>query len=369
MKPIPSLADCPKNRIGRRALTQTPPDPVKGKLDGCERSIRSGCYGFMRAGKRCRVFSLAWISGGVIRNVVAGSMLSVGVANEDFLSGFPESKSDGNLTSAVFISWSDVITAEESTLQKNLFIEHMAYTPSGENKYKKYFVEDDRRFAGWTGIGLGFTRKERTEHPARNQITELNFVLGATGPVSGAEVFQNSMHAIRNLPEFKGWEFQLPNKVGFMFRYAQYRQYIMPFYIPGSDFECFHGFGVKAGTIHTGAFYTFNLRVGRGLAEDSGPVRVEEHHVALPARNMGKGWTYAVFAGIQTGLQIYHHHFDTDSSGPFLKKYPLVSDVHLGGQIGFDRYVLTVSASLHSREFETQRDNHLLYRAMISFNY
>lgn len=87
------------------------------------------------------------------------------------------------------------------------------YTP--DDIYEEDLIEDDRPFAGYTYLAIGFQSKDS------RRMNTLEFDLGIVGPLSRAEEGQKLSHQWLGADEPQGWENQIDNELAFNLIYLR----------------------------------------------------------------------------------------------------------------------------------------------------
>ena len=122
---------------------------------------------------------------------------------------------------------------------------------------------DQRRYAGWLGLGLSLHVKDD------KILNSVEFTVGTIGPDSQAENSQDVIHDLRNIEKFNGWDDQIPNEVTGDISFVQKRR---------ADFvdvergwfrmDGLTEWGLRLGTFRTEAHFGGFFRAGFNLPLD-----------------------------------------------------------------------------------------------------
>lgn len=213
----------------------------------------------------------------------------------------------------------------------------------------------DRPYAGWLYLGARLYRE------SARVLDRLELKLGVVGPASGADAVQRYWHALHwfgGVPPH-GWSSQLKNEPGLVV--SGQRIWRVPLVDSILDAEILPEANLSLGNIFTYAGAGASLRLGRNLAADWGPPRVEP---ALQGsdfidRDAAGSFAWYVFAGIE-GRAIARDLFLDGNSfedGPHVAREPFVADFNAG--LGLIAGPVAVRAVYTERthEFETQHRN------------
>jgi len=234
-------------------------------------------------------------------------------------------------------------------LHASLSVGHNLYTP--EDLEATEVVADDRPYAAWLHADLGMVGYRD------DLMRVLELSVGVVGPAAGGEGFQRWVHRIIDSPDPQGWDNQIGNELALMMVFEQKWRRVYGRAGPVELGLSPHG-SVALGNVFTFGGVGGTVRVGRGLAKDFGPPRIQP---APP----GSGWfvprggfSWYLFAGVD-GRWMLHNIFldgNTFRSSHSVDKKALVGDV----QFGVAAAALGVRAGLvyvlRSREFHGQKE-------------
>jgi lipid A 3-O-deacylase len=238
------------------------------------------------------------------------------------------------------------------------------YTP--ENTKSRHLVEDDRPYAGYSYVGVGFLARK----DIRMDVWELE--AGLVGALSLAEQTQNTVHRLIHSPPAEGWEHQLKNELGLDVTHeTKWRAWTR-------DFE--GGFGInliphvgwRLGSIAIYANTGGELRFGWKLPADFGTCPIRPGcNIDDPQDDFtGAGSGHAVF-GVQVflgadGRYVLRDIFldgNTFVDSHHVSKIPWVADLMAGIGIQYGRFRASYAYVYRTPEFE-ERKQPLLFGAV-----
>ena len=225
---------------------------------------------------------------------------------------------------------------------------HNLYTP--QDKSTRDYVPDDRPYAAWLYGGMAL----QSESSTRLDTVELD--IGVVGPLALGKPIQNNYHPLIGAKKAYGWNNQIKNEPGIVLSGERKWRVMkeLPVYDLGIDMIP-HVAG-SIGNIFTYAGAGATFRFGDDLASDFGPPRIRP---ALPGSDTFKsrdtfGWY--IFAGGEARLVARDIFLDgntfTDSHS--ISKKPLVGDFQAGFALLFERFRMTFTQVMRTKEFDGQ---------------
>jgi hypothetical protein len=208
---------------------------------------------------------------------------------------------------------------------------------------------DDRPYAGWLygAIGLGVE--------TGRQLDQLWMTLGVVGPASLADETQTFVHGITSSSEPRGWGTQLENEPGILLTYQRSWRGLATKPLAGLDLDITPHIGGALGNVYTYASAGLTVRVGRSLALDYGPPRIQP---SLPGAGFFVptdtfGWY--LFAGLD-GRAVARNIFldgNTFQDSRRVDREPLVGDLQWGITLTWRGARVSYTHVMRSREFES----------------
>lgn len=246
--------------------------------------------------------------------------------------------------------------------QKNLAfsIGQNIYTPDDTEATEPQ--ENDRPYAGWLYLGLGFVWKNAE---VRNSLV-LN--VGVVGSWSYAEEAQRLVHEARGLKVPRGWDNQLHNELGVVAVYERTWRWPKHERRVGLDWEFLPHAGVALGNVATYANLGGEFRMGLNLPDDFGTAGIDP--AATTSTPVERGQT-AKRAGFDLGLYVFarvdgravaHNVFldgNTFGNSVSVDRKPLVADVSVGASLNYHNTKFTYAVTYRTEEFEQQSEAQL----------
>lgn len=233
-------------------------------------------------------------------------------------------------------------------------------------------VRDDRPYAGWLYLGVGFHSK------TESQLDTLEVQMGVIGPLSFAEQAQFLVHELRDLDKPKGWEHQLENEPGLNFVYERnWRD--APFGAGrGPGFDLITHMGGAVGNIHTYANLGVEVRAGWNLPDDFGSSTIrpggdtnDPVSPRDPRRDKDSRFGIHVFA-FADGRVVARDIFldgNTIADSHSVDKRRLVADIAVGASIIYERFKLSWARVWRTREFKGQPSSHRFGSITLSYTF
>lgn len=244
------------------------------------------------------------------------------------------------------------------------------FTP--QDTSRSDLVTDDRPYAGWLYLGVGFHSK------TESRLDTLELQLGVVGPLSFAEQAQLLVHELRDLDKPNGWEHQLENEPGLNFIYERnWRD--APFGAGhGPGFDVITHMGGAVGNVYTYANLGFEVRAGWNLPDDFGtstirpggdtndPVSRDD-----PRRDKKTRFGFHVFA-FTDGRVVARDIFldgNTFADSHSVDKRRFVADIAVGAALIYGRFKLSWARVWRTREFEGQPSSHRFGSITLSYTF
>ncbi len=213
-----------------------------------------------------------------------------------------------------------------------------------------------RRYAGWLGIGFSLHAKNE------RVLNSAELILGTVGPRSYAEQTQNFIHDIRGIPEFQGWDDQVPNEFTLDLSFVQ-KTRLRFLERPGRNFSMdgFTEWGARLGAFRTAAHVGGFLRLGFHLPADFSDPRITataySHRLFESGRGTDSDWSLYGLAGAKAAGVAY----DASLDGPLFRNFdtgitrkPLVGEAYLGFSLRWKSIEFSYVHTFRSQEYEEQ---------------
>lgn len=214
----------------------------------------------------------------------------------------------------------------------------------------------ERRYAGWLGIGFSLHAKNE------RVLNSAELILGTLGPRSYAEQTQNFIHDIRGIPEFQGWDDQVPNEFTLDLSFVQKRR-LRFLERPERNFSMdgFTELGTRLGTFRTAAYVGGFLRLGFHLPPDHSDPRISStaysHRFFESGRGTDSDWSLYGLAGANAAAILY----DATLDGPLFRNFdtgitrePWVGETYLGFGLRWKSLEFSYVHTFRSEEYKEQ---------------
>ncbi|NBV24061.1 MAG: lipid A deacylase LpxR family protein [Proteobacteria bacterium] len=243
------------------------------------------------------------------------------------------------------------------------------YTPT--DTATRAYQPNDRPYAGVLYASLVLqTRGTTSGGTERLDIWRLD--LGVIGPASLAEDAQNTVHRVRDLPTANGWANQLQNEPALALRYQRTWRFG-----PGGSqlwsWDFLPTAGASLGNIGTYAALGGQVRWGRNLTRDFGPVTIDSINTPTTGRVLGgdNPTGFYVFAGVEGRAVGYNSVLDGNlfRTGHHVDKFPLVGDTKFGAVFTHKWFDVTLAEVIRTKEFIGQKEIDAFGSLSVSFKW
>lgn len=213
-----------------------------------------------------------------------------------------------------------------------------------------------RRYAGWLGVGFSLHAKNE------KVLNSAELILGTVGPRSYAEETQDFIHDIRGIPEFQGWDDQVPNEFTFDLSFVQKRRVrFLERLERNFSVDGFTEWGARLGTFRTLAEAGGFFRVGFNLPADFSDPRISataySHRLFENARAAEDDWSLYGLLGAKASAVL----FDATLDGPLFKNFetgnsrePWVGEAYLGFGVRWKSLEFSYVHTFRSEEYTEQ---------------
>ncbi|MDY6903142.1 MAG: lipid A deacylase LpxR family protein [Thermodesulfobacteriota bacterium] len=210
---------------------------------------------------------------------------------------------------------------------------------------------NDQPYAGWLYGSVGMISENG------KRLHQLDLKLGVVGPSSKAEEAQKFVHEyISDSPEPMGWHTQLPDDPGIQLTYQRSWRALATTRVYDFGIDVTPTSAIALGTVFDYIEVGTMLRMGKNLALDYGPPRVQPSPPGSSFFRPTAGFSGYVFAGA-AGRAVAHNIFldgsFTEDSRSVDKEY-LVADLILGAALAWKNVRFTYTHTYRTPEFEAQ---------------
>jgi len=222
-------------------------------------------------------------------------------------------------------------------------------------------LEDDRPYAGFLYCGLALHSKTDTK------LDTLEIILGVVGPAAKAELAQNTVHDVRDIPTAKGWDNQLHNEPAVMFSWQRkWRLHSMSLF-DFLSYDLISHAGVTLGNVRTSTSTGGELRFGYNIPEDFGSDVIRAGAgISAPVIKGSHPWKTSFGGHVFVSSQIeavFHDIFldgNTWRHSPSVDKEPLVADLSIGASFSMSMVKITYRHLFRTKQFDNQKQGHTI---------
>jgi hypothetical protein len=228
------------------------------------------------------------------------------------------------------------------------------YTPSDIQTLT--LLEKDRPYAGFLYGGLALHSKTDTI------LDTLEITLGVVGPAAEAELAQNTVHDIRDIPTAKGWDNQLHNEPAVRFSWQRkWRRHSMEL-SDSLEYDLISHAGITLGNVRVSGSAGGEIRLGYHIPKDFGSdvIRAGAGVSAPVTGRSASGpepFGAHLFARSQVEAVLYDIFLDgnTWKHSHSVDKKLVVADLSVGCAVNFNRIKLTYRHLFKTKQFDDQR--------------
>lgn len=215
-------------------------------------------------------------------------------------------------------------------------------------------VENDRPYAGWLYLGVGFVTEGGEEHKFMENL-EVN--LGVVGPGALGDEVQTEWHDFIGVKEPQGWSNQLDNEPGFILFYERKWPLRPTSEKLNSIIDLTPSAGFALGNVFTYFATGLTLRLGYNIPDDYGPPRIRPGLAGSGFFTPEKRFTWYLFAGVE-GRAVGRNIFldgNTYQNSHSVDKKTLVGDLQVGVVVTLNRnFRMGFTNIFRSKEFDDQ---------------
>lgn len=249
-----------------------------------------------------------------------------------------------------------------------LLLGQQIYTPSDIQAINP--SASDQPYAGFLYGGLALHSK------TDSKLDTMEIVLGVVGPAARAELAQNTVHELRDIPTAKGWNNQLRNepavRLAWQRKWRLHRMELMDFL----EYDLISLAGVTLGNVRTSGNTGGEIRFGYNIPKDFGSDVIHAGAgVSIPVNDgsrIGKTPFGAhMFASSQVEAVAQDIFLDgnTWKNSPSVDKKNLVADLSLGVAFNFDMFKITYRHLFRTKQFDTQKQGQIIGSLTLTYSF
>ena len=211
-------------------------------------------------------------------------------------------------------------------------------------------LPNERPYAGWL-----YTELSVYAHRRSGALDVLTANLGVVGPSALGRQSQNTLHALFEINEARGWANQLRNEPGLIVSFDRFWRASTA--ARGFGADVIPSVGVSAGNVLTQARAGLRVRIGDDLGAEYGAARIRP---GLPGPGLREipsdGFGWSLFAGVD-GRAVARNIFldgNTFRDSLSVDKRTFVADAEAGAALEIGAFEIAASYVWRGREYETQ---------------
>ena len=246
--------------------------------------------------------------------------------------------------------------------QRNMVITlgQAMYTPG--DKKRNDLIREDRPYAGWMYLGLGYNERRREPGAALERLDSLEVNLGVVGPLALAKQMQDTIHDLRGFERFNGWNNQLKNELGVQI--VAERKFKVG--VRSQEGDAIAHYGMSLGNVATYVNAGIELRWGTEVPDDFGssPIRPAGNNNAPGSfpRDGERAARRGIHAFASFDVRAVARDIFLDGNtfrdSHHVKKRPLVGDVAVGVAAFASGWRFSFARVFRSREFVGEPSRH-----------
>ncbi len=237
---------------------------------------------------------------------------------------------------------------------------HAIFTPSDIDTAE--LIEDDRPYAGLLYGAVNLYRFDSVTS------SRYEFLVGAVGPVSGAEYIQRYIHDLIGTADPSGWDHQIGNEIVIRASYEQLWRLHHSTFNNGIEYDLLSAANIRAGNLSSDIGGGLSFRFGNGL-DSSFPMAWLIPGRTLPSLAGSQPGDWNIFTTLYANyvfndITIEGNTFK-DSHGVYLVNAQ--AKFVMGGSYRFSNWMFAGSIQENTREFDESDESTMF--GTFSFSY
>ncbi len=265
--------------------------------------------------------------------------------------------------------------ADESNLSRNMVVTlgQAMYTPDERFIDRTDLVTEDRPYAGWLYLGLGY----QVSNATRLDTSVVN--IGVVGPAAMAQQAQDLIHDLRGFQKYQGWGNQLNNELGLQWLYTRNNKFYQPLNANNKlGFDIISQWGGSLGNVATYLETGAEFRLGWNLPKDFGTSSARPGgDNSAPGSRLDSRILNNPFGSLHTfvalnGRWVLHDitlDGNTLSDSHSVNKKEWVGSANMGIALSIYRWKLSFSREFGTDEYDNQPDSNSHGTLSISYTH
>ena len=301
----------------------------------------------------------------------------------EFFEKLPWMQQEGKLQDGIKAVIGALPYSKDKSRQRNiaLSVGQKMFTPRDISR--RDLIIDDRPYGGWLYGSMAFHSKVLRKDEVHKQVGRLDtfeIQAGLTGDWSLGEEAQDFVHSIRGIDKANGWDNQIDTELGVALIYDRKYRIVPDFGLSGQwGADAIVNAGGALGNVFTHFNVGLEVRFGWNLPADFGTSLIRPAgDTQAPADTddprydkTGHGFSVHVFAatGGKAVLRDIFLDGNTFSDSHEIDKKTFVGDFAVGVSVIYNRFKLSYSQVLRTKEFDGQPSEHNFGSLSLSFTY
>ncbi len=250
---------------------------------------------------------------------------------------------------------------DRHNLHAGIAIGHSIFTPQDIELEQP--LPDQHPYAGYAYLSFSLLVDKQ------DSLDTLALDVGLIGPDAGGEWIQKNVHELIDSDEPRGWDNQLKHEPGLVLTYERKWRALAEWDLIGLGIDVTPNAGFSVGNVLTQAQAGLTLRIGNDLVADYGPPRIRPSLAGGGFFTPRDSFGWYLFAGAAGRAVAYNVFLDGNTlrDSPEVDRRPYVADFQGGLVIQLRAVQIGFTAVARSKEFETQKKDHVFGAVTLAF--
>ncbi|MGV6807897.1 MAG: lipid A deacylase LpxR family protein [bacterium] len=261
-----------------------------------------------------------------------------------------------------------LLHSDSRGIHRNLVfsVGQLIFTP--EDIEATELIEDDRPYAGYLYLNFAYHMR------SNSALDSAGITLGVVGPSAQGQWAQDTIHDLRGLDKFQGWDNQIEDEAAINLTFERkHRYFLKPAF--GLEQDLIPHFGLALGNVATYANAGGEYRIGWQLPDDFGTASLrpggDNSAPGKQDRRLKGEGLHSLHAFISLDARLVARDIFLDGNtfkdSHSVDKKHLVADAAIGLSTTINRWKISYAMVFRSRQFEGQDHGHQY--GSLSFSY